>query len=62
MEALAMGVAHNGMKVLYGDNFVAQSVLFSAHHLPAQARYGRYSKRRCIPANPATPWFCVTNN
>lgn len=39
-----MGVAHNGMKVLYGDNFVAQSALFSAHHSLAQARYRRYFK------------------
>lgn len=44
MEELAMGVAHNGMKVLYGDKFVAQSVLFSAHHSLAQARYRRYFK------------------
>lgn len=39
-----MGVAHNGMKLLYGDNFVAQAVLFSANHSVAQARYRRYFK------------------
>lgn len=44
MVELAMGVAHNGMKLLYGDNFVAQAVLFSANHSVAQARYRRYFK------------------
>jgi AraC-like DNA-binding protein len=39
-----MGVAHNGMKVLYGDNFVAQSVLFSAPHSSTLTRYRRYFK------------------
>jgi AraC-like DNA-binding protein len=44
MVELAMGVAHNGMKLLYGDNFVARSVLFSSHYSLAQARYRRYFK------------------
>jgi len=43
MVELAMGVAHNGMKLLYGDNFVAQSVLFSSHFSSVQA-YRRYFK------------------
>ncbi|SDZ50101.1 AraC-type DNA-binding protein [Pseudomonas sp. NFIX28] len=44
MEELAMGMAHNGMKLLYGADFVAQSVLFSSHQSLAQTRYRRYFK------------------
>lgn len=36
--------AHNGMKLLYGADFVAQSVLFSSQQPLAQARYRRYFK------------------
>jgi AraC-like DNA-binding protein len=45
MIELAMGVAHNGMKLLYGDNFVAESVLFSSHHSSTQT-YRRYFRTK----------------
>lgn len=44
MVELAMGVAHNSMKLLYGDNFVAQSVQLCGIQSLSQARYQRYFK------------------
>lgn len=51
MIELAMGVAHNGMKLLYGDHFVAQSVLFSSTHLTGKT-YRRYFKTTVQTGQP----------
>ncbi|MCY1397894.1 HTH-type transcriptional regulator VirS [compost metagenome] len=52
MVALAMGVAHNAMKVLYGDNFVAQSVQFSSIDTQALASCRRYFKTAVYTGQP----------
>ncbi len=52
MVELSMGVAHNGMKLLYGDNFVAQSVQLCGMHPQALASYRRYFKTVVYTGQP----------
>lgn len=52
MVELAMGVAHNGMKLLNGDNFVAQSVQLCGIDPQALAAYRRYFKTVVYTGQP----------
>ncbi|MGX5218820.1 AraC family transcriptional regulator [Pseudomonas segetis] len=52
MVELAMGVAHNIMRLLFGSSFAAQSVLLSGISPLPQARYRRYFKTSVYDAQP----------
>ncbi|WP_339485666.1 AraC family transcriptional regulator [Pseudomonas sp. EL_65y_Pfl2_R95] len=53
MVELAMGVAHNIMRLLFGPTFAAQAILLSGISPLPQARYRRYFKTSVYDAQPA---------